>query len=1139
MKKSKALILLIPFFAFLISISDVKAASVAWSSNSGGGGGAGPRGGKCASDNHCTSNSNLYLYAGTVKNVTKATAKVAWKADSTSVYFGDGSAVTELNQVHDSITASRESVCNFLEENYDAFGIHCREEVTCEEPVDYIYFSMTAGRVNIADLWNDEYMTIKETAAWMLGRQSLYNYTWPALSAGGNGFSGFFKIDGYVGTDLSNIYTIVGNQIGNSVPGASGRAKLQTIANANTGYGVAVIKLSDYGINCNACSSDELKACMDDGNTKEWCLTNECPTKSPEICPGTGIAQGGSLAQCNDDNYGTTSVFYDYITGSGTGSEHGEKETDIGGTGTGYCSLYCQEINATANLPGGFANAITLGSGIVWPTSPNTWTSEYGNMFSLSFHGTRRCYVQVAPNLTYGRMCQVDPVEDYKNALDDLKDNYNNNSNAKSSADTARGTVGKTYKSSKGYGSSYKPIDFDSVNGSVTTKYLSSTYNGSDSNNPGKSNEALRTLNWNTECWDFSNSNNDKPDDSRPANTCLDNNMWNKYKNPTNTNITGLQKAYNSQKSAFFANNKSYSATSYECYCKKDKKTGKPYDCKTCYKCESNSNGFTGHLSNKTCNFQDGDELQDSGIKSTKDALNTWKSFKSALDKKYNEFTKYVQTYRETVNIYLKLKLCSDYSKDEMSCSGSQCDYYNFVTGVNMEYEELADDGTSTVVGPLEIEQDVNYSCDRCGSELAPMKKKEYMYKKYTDMVKTETVDRFKWYINKIEDSPITMESGEVIYSLPSSVNNAYIDKKTLEVSDNIPSDANKVLTAFRNLPTSFNNKVGKKYNLVLNNITLGHMGRMSSTNSWLNIREYTCHYEVTTTNDECLCPPGTKNHGVDLFQAVLSDGLTCADAKEKYCDSDNVPECTTNCFEDKYCPGNYEIKISGCINSGKSKDWCINKLCGGGGGISYRCPSNSKNADMDITTCVEMKMSQDYSESAAKSYCERTICELDNIVIYRTIDLSNPFPSIDADATVTQGGLNTGMFNLNVKGRYPGYNWNGTQLVHNKIINNRNTTNDDVYNKKPLYHFEINNSTILRIREYNARQSRNDNGYNDFTLECIKDDNNKYVGAACLSRNFVHNPNYGGDTSGANSVCGGAGSTSSLADCLYRARGE
>jgi hypothetical protein len=129
-------------------------------------------------------------------------------------------------------------------------------------------------------------------------------------------------------------------------------------------------------------------------------------------------------------------------------------------------------------------------------------------------------------------------------------------------------------------------------------------------------------------------------------------------------------------------------------------------------------------------------------------------------------------------------------------------------------------------------------------------------------------------------------------------------------------------------------------------------------------------------------------------------------------------------------------------------------------------------------------------------------------------------------------------MFNLNVYGRYPGYNWNGTELVKSKIINNGSTstttvTADEIYSQKPLYHFVINSSTILSIRQYNKSRA-NSNGYNDFTLECITDDSNPLVGSACLSRSFVHNPNYGGDTTGSVSTCGGAGSTTALADCLY-----
>ena len=279
------------------------------------------------------------------------------------------------------------------------------------------------------------------------------------------------------------------------------------------------------------------------------------------------------------------------------------------------------------------------------------------------------------------------------------------------------------------------------------------------------------------------------------------------------------------------------------------------------------------------------------------------------------------------------------------------------------------------------------------------------------------------------------------------------------------------------------------------------------------------------------MCPPGTKHDGVDLYQVLLNGNgnLTCADAKLRYCNADNVPECTTNCVEEKYCPNDRSIKITGCVNSGKPLSTCVSLLCGS----NYYCDSNTQLAGMDMTTCVQARVAQGHSVNNAKRYCNDNFCSNRNVFVYRTIDLKNPFPSIDADKSVSQNNLRYGMFNLNVKGRYPGYNWNGVNVVKTKIIQNRNTNDYDVYNKKPLYHFELDTATILEIREYNKKQAQHDDGYNDFTLSCIQDENNRYLGAACLSR-FVHNAKYGGDVTGNKSLCGGAGTTTTLANCLY-----
>jgi len=114
---------------------------------------------------------------------------------------------------------------------------------------------------------------------------------------------------------------------------------------------------------------------------------------------------------------------------------------------------------------------------------------------------------------------------------------------------------------------------------------------------------------------------------------------------------------------------------------------------------------------------------------------------------------------------------------------------------------------------------------------------------------------------------------------------------------------------------------------------------------------------------------------------------------------------------------------------------------------------------------------------------------KLDKFIIVRSIDLNNPFPSI------------TGL------GRLPGKNWisfdsNGNQTyVDDYIKNNRGVSTTEVYKETPLYTFNLNASTISKIKEYNNAyvnilgRKRN---FEDYDLDC---DN----GERCIS-NFIHN---------------------------------
>ena len=88
--------------------------------------------------------------------------------------------------------------------------------------------------------------------------------------------------------------------------------------------------------------------------------------------------------------------------------------------------------------------------------------------------------------------------------------------------------------------------------------------------------------------------------------------------------------------------------------------------------------------------------------------------------------------------------------------------------------------------------------------------------------------------------------------------------------------------------------------------------------------------------------------------------------------------------------------------------------------------------------------------------------------VIYRPIDLINPFPDINAS------------------GRNTGSNWcakedctNTNAVVKNIINNNRGVSDYEVYNLEPMYSFTLTPAIIKQIREYN-----NKNEYNSYTGE-------------------------------------------------------
>ena len=276
----------------------------------------------------------------------------------------------------------------------------------------------------------------------------------------------------------------------------------------------------------------------------------------------------------------------------------------------------------------------------------------------------------------------------------------------------------------------------------------------------------------------------------------------------------------------------------------------------------------------------------------------------------------------------------------------------------------------------------------------------------------------------------------------------------------------------------------------------------------------------------------------------------TCSELQEKICNyeiskditgEDIVIYCRGGEAENEYCTNvttNEEVSIKECLENGNSryncevKAGCIRNVCPEGncctgnckwnykkiGSVTYgiyTCNNNgtSKNCDFTVycnkenictsqsaDTCVKTQLGIDivtgtlYGISTAKleyaiKACENTICGSTEKIIFRTIDLQNPFPGNANNRTKTGFSL------TDSRSRTPGENWNGTTTANDNILNARGVKGYAIYSKEPLITITLTPSDIKKIRNYNATHS-----YDNFNLKCVNDASS----ANCISY-FIH----------------------------------
>lgn len=822
------------------------------------------------------------------------------------------------------------------------------------------------------------------------------------------------------------------------------------------------------------------KTCPDGTMEKEIteCVQNY-PSKNPTItesdalllcqaelcnkdntCKGGTLITTGSPATCSNksSNFGQYQETVD-VSKCGTAIPgKGENELQI----NNYCNLYCIEDYAQQSFPGNVRPSVSVGTYLIWPTSPNTITSKYKNKYELYFTGKKTCYVVMA-----GSDSTVNTVE--------VSDSYNALVNSVDTNNKRGSFSQRTYENIR-------------LNGGCENVYSGS----------------------NGYCTKRTTTYNNHINSDAYKNAV-------KHRNDINNCISNAQKTYAVGTCVVSG--------------------GTQEACKETLNAQIKACGTLSASEETTINRAS--ELQ-------KDVEN--------CNKEKQACNNYVSAVNNLIEFSNQIRTCALYTP---TCGGNSCDIYNYETNVDLSW---SDPEYGTTITDSQLEKSKNYDMDVTGGS-TPI-----------TINSTSSINTIKTNVRTLMSSVKTITNqrkitaqARVQYSLPTNEENLlynYVVKRndSFKAQTSKPSsDSNYTTIGFSNLPISYNAPTNVTYELRLSNVKFGDNGGQYKPT------DYVCNYNVTKTlPTDCLCPPGTKYTGKDLSDLMIDQKLTCSEAQEQYCDTDKnacpdgshsseMMKCMetkdyftcydTYCRDDdnktKFCPNDPSINISACLNN-FDYDYCVKTLCdsshGGddGDGKKYKCKNtNGVDGEMDITSCVQVKMAQGLTESEAISACDALVCPLSGLrIIYRTISLENPFPSklADADTTNIPVDLKIGMFNDDVRGRYPGTNWNDQKLVQNHILTVKRTSGivdgSDIYNTEPLYRFELNTTTINKIREYNKQRVEN-GGYADFTLEC-RINNAK----ACVSENFVHNQDLSG-------IVGGVCMNSTSKNNFYKCSGD
>lgn len=772
------------------------------------------------------------------------------------------------------------------------------------------------------------------------------------------------------------------------------------------------------------------------------------PEKEEEVCPPGRMEMDRVELVCTDskkDGKGNTFKFTYSVSGEKGGLHnvsqmHGE---DLGAPVGKYCRVYCTE-EGWAILPGSTGEALQVGSYIVWPTSSNNFTTDKFKeiYYPLKFKGSLVCKLDVMSNSNSAHAAM--PVG-CKTSVEDLyEENWATINPMKNSIDI--------YESE-----TYEQIRFNRI------KRTSDPYGSCLKQYNNKSGELCAAY----------------------GHKLRVEGHFNKYDGCIEIIVNGLVPETRYREELF----RQYDAVKSHC----DDPDIVRYNC---------YNPSTGQ-NDAACPPEPSAEKLDciskkAEYEAQKEIVGKMERRRDELKDAVTACEKYVDAYEKNARIIQEMHKCDIWSISE--------DDYRFNSSVQLKYS----DNKYNIDGDLTLESSKQASSPgKIGIPDFPDTTNVWVGT--SPFVST---GEFNSKIQALASNDRTYSvDAEDIYSL--KTNYHYINKDNLEYLTSIPKNLNgekgdylQIVTKKKEngetvdnkdsgvIPTSSENDVNKSYYLILHDISFGQAGFGTGDN--MSGSDYECVQRFVRNNDKCVCPEDTKNAGKSL--ACYLNGLTCAEAQSKYCDDETFIE-TDDC--NLYCTTNPSMSLLPCLNSGKTYDECnTEEYCN-----PIKCPNSEEiddpSMDDKFRDCYMIKRAQGISPSEASKYCDKAVCNGNGTIIYRTIKLENPFPSYDADGSISQN-LKVGDFNNTIVGRYPGYNWNSQELVLKKIRQNRGADGTQIYfTREPLYTFVLNSTTISNIRNYNDKVNE---GYNDFNLNCYnsKNKNNDGKNIACISR-FVH----------------------------------